>query len=60
MWFSSNKRIHNIEITFENGADQAVTVTGAQYFLPQVDDIHIGDMWFQQDGVIYHTDRKTI
>lgn len=52
---------------FENGAGQAVTVTGERYramineFLwPELDAMDVDDMWFQQDGATCHTAHATI
>lgn len=52
---------------FENEAGQTVTVTAARYrdmitrfFLPQLDDIDVANMWFQQDGATCHTARETL
>ena len=32
----------------------------AEYFWPQLDDMDLKDMWFQQDGAIGHTAKFTI
>lgn len=52
---------------FENEAGQAVTVTGVRYremittFLwPELDDMNVDDMWFQQDGATCHTANETM
>lgn len=52
---------------FENEAGDAVTVNGeryramiTQFFVPQLEDIALDDMWFQQDGATCHTARETM
>lgn len=51
---------------FENAAGQTTTVDGARYramltefFLPELDELGLVDMWFQQDGATAHTARAT-
>lgn len=51
---------------FENATGQTTTVDGARYramitqlFLPQLDELGLGNMWFQQDGATAHTARAT-
>lgn len=53
-------------IFFENAAGQTTTVDGARYramltefFLPQLNELELEDMWFQQDGTTAHTARAT-
>lgn len=53
-------------IFFENAAGQTTTVDGAcyramltEFFLPQLDELGLEDMWFQQDGATAHTARAT-
>ena len=52
---------------FENDVGEAITVTGERYrrmitdfFWPKLDDIHLDDMWFQQDGATSHTADATM
>lgn len=52
---------------FENAAGTAVTVNGARYrdmltnsFWPEIADMDLDDMWFQQDGATCHTANDTI
>lgn len=52
---------------FENEVGQAVTVNGVRYrkmitdFLwPEIEDMDLDDMWFQQDGATCHTANETI
>ena len=51
---------------FEDVAGQTVTVNGERYraminefFLPQLDELGLANMWFQQDGATAHTARAT-
>lgn len=51
---------------FEDVAGQTVTVNGERYraminefFLPQLDELGLENMWFQQDGATAHTARAT-
>ncbi|CAB3238242.1 unnamed protein product [Arctia plantaginis] len=51
---------------FENAAGQTTTVDGARYramltefFLLQLNELGLEDMWFQQDGATAHTARAT-
>ncbi|XP_073828918.1 uncharacterized protein [Musca autumnalis] len=52
---------------FQNEAGQAVTVNGVNYretitnFLcPELEDMDVDDMWFQQDGATCHTANETM
>lgn len=52
---------------FQNEAGQAVTVNGVRYremitnFLwPELEDMDVDDMWFQQDGATCHTANETM
>ena len=52
---------------FENEAGAAVSVNGLRYrtmineFLwPELEDMDVGDVCFQQDGAMYHTSGETI
>lgn len=52
---------------FENEDGQTETVNGVRYrtmirdfFWPQIEDMEIDDMWFQQDGATCHTAGLTI
>ncbi len=52
---------------FENDAGNAVTVNGERYrtmitdFLwPELDDMDVDNMWFQQDGATFHTTIATM
>ncbi|XP_075150474.1 uncharacterized protein LOC142224574 [Haematobia irritans] len=52
---------------FQNEAGQTVTVNGVRYremitnFLwPELDDMDVDDMWFQQDGATCHTSNETM
>ncbi|XP_075149032.1 uncharacterized protein LOC142222665 isoform X2 [Haematobia irritans] len=52
---------------FQNEAGQAVTVNGVRYremitnFLgPELEDMDVDDMWFQQDGATCHTANATM
>lgn len=52
---------------FENEVGQAVTVNGVRYremitdFLwPEIEDMDLDDMWFQQDGATCHTANETM
>lgn len=52
---------------FENEAGEAVTVSGVRYremltnfFFEQINDLDVGDIWFQQDGATCHTANETL
>jgi hypothetical protein len=51
---------------FENGVGQTLTVNGERYramindfLMPQLDELGLENMWFQQDGATAHTARET-
>lgn len=31
-----------------------------QFFLPELDDADVANMWFKQEGAACHTDRETL
>lgn len=52
---------------FENDEGNALTVTGVRYrdminnfFVPELEDLSLENMWFQQDGATCHTARETL
>jgi len=52
---------------FKNDAGQNVTVNGDRYramindfFIPELDHLDVGELWFQQDGATCHTARATL
>jgi hypothetical protein len=52
---------------FKDGTGQNVTVNGERYramiadfFVPQLNDIDVAELWFQQDGATCHTAHATI
>ena len=52
---------------FENGQEEAVTVNGDRYrallnefLFTKIEEEDIGNIWFQQDGVTYHTAEATL
>ena len=52
---------------FKNEAGHNVTVNGERYramindfFVPELDDVDVDDLWFQQDGATCHTANATI
>ncbi|CAG9824599.1 unnamed protein product, partial [Phaedon cochleariae] len=52
---------------FENDIGEAITVNGERYrsminklFWPELNDMDVDDMWFQQDGATCHTANDTM
>ncbi|QQP51386.1 Transposable element Tc3 transposase, partial [Caligus rogercresseyi] len=58
---------HHRSFFFKDGRGRNVTVNGERYramihdfFLPQLAELNLVNMWFQQDGATCHTARETM